>query len=66
MSEPISEDKLQKRRKQLRRRKHSFVELIMQTKKNLFKEKLKQQREDEADSADEAEESQRGEAASCE
>ncbi len=39
--------KLQRRREQLRRRKHSFVELIMQTKKSLYKEKMRQELERE-------------------
>ncbi len=40
---PISPEKLECRRRQLRRRKHSFVELIMQTKKSLYKEKMRRQ-----------------------
>jgi len=52
MSGSISDEKLARRRKQLRKRKHSFVELIMQTKKNLFKEKLEQQQENDEPSSE--------------
>jgi len=41
MSECISTKKLASRRRQLRERKYSFIELIMQTKKKIFKEKMK-------------------------
>ncbi|MFO8060474.1 MAG: hypothetical protein R6U70_07460 [Bacillota bacterium] len=41
MSDSISAEKLECRRRQLRRRKYSFVELIMQTKKSLYKDKMR-------------------------
>lgn len=43
--EPISPEKLQRRREELRQRKYSFIELIMQVKKKLYKEKLEQERQ---------------------
>ncbi len=42
MSAGISKEKLDERRRELRKRKHSFVELIMQTRKSMYREKLRQ------------------------
>ncbi len=42
MSAGISKEKLDERRRELRKRKHSFVELIMQTKKSMYREQLRE------------------------
>ncbi|MFP4200866.1 MAG: hypothetical protein ACOCVQ_00875 [Bacillota bacterium] len=42
MSADISKEKLARRRHELRKRKHSFVELIMQTKKSMYREQLRE------------------------
>ncbi|MFO7941231.1 MAG: hypothetical protein R6U92_01080 [Bacillota bacterium] len=42
MSADISQEKLTRRRHELRKRKHSFVELIMQTKKSMYREQLRE------------------------
>ncbi len=47
-SGPNDTRKLQRRREQLRGRKHSFVELIMQTKKSLYKDKMRRELERES------------------
>ena len=41
MSVSISQEKLERRRMELRRRKHSFVELIMQTRKSIYREQMR-------------------------
>ncbi len=40
----ISEQKLRRRRRELRERKHSFIELIMQVNKNLHKAELERKK----------------------
>ncbi len=42
MSVGISKEKLAARRRELRKRKHSFVELIMQTRKSMYREQLRE------------------------
>lgn len=42
MAGSVSQEKLERRRRELHKRKYSFVELIMQTRKNLYKDKLEQ------------------------
>ncbi len=42
MSVAISSEKLERRRRELRKRKHSFVELIMQTRKSIYRQQWRE------------------------
>jgi len=44
----ISQQKLERRRRELRARKHSFIELIMQVKKKIHKAEMTRRREETA------------------
>jgi len=41
----MSREKLERRRRELRERKHSFIELVMQVKKKIHKAELARRRE---------------------
>lgn len=45
----ISAEELQRRRKQLAARKHSFIELIMQIRKKMHKEEWRKKQQQRAD-----------------